>query len=377
MNPFHVFKYSALTIFVLLFCAILFRSGLKYSKRNTSFQKTTVNEEKLLYPSVSICKKYTFDDYIDEDLINPTVTLSQKQNLIRNNSWLRSRALFFLGHAGMLGLTYPCLTTMGGTDSAKLCSFPSPKDFSSPCDRDQTEQKVCYTRMTESGKKYWSKRGELKWGYCPKGCHGERANWSSPYNLAGREELWEGGLFDLRSWDVGICHTYHPPQPSDTELTSRLVLLLGSVADPASHWLDSFQVFLHEKGQFWPREDLFPMLSVLNGREMEASFKISKTRGLGLRQPCTMTKEYSLTSCMMDYFLKQTGCLFQEETNTLSCPSSEDVSKYFHTLAWAKTASVDELYQRTNCLPKCSYTEYRVRTGPLTSQNLALDFLQC
>ena len=367
MNPFQVFKYSALTIFLLLFCVILFQSGIKYSKRNTSFQKTTVNKEKLLYPSVSICKKYTFDNYIDEELLNSTFTLSEKQELIRNNSWLRSRAIFFLGHAGMLGLSYPCLTTVGGTDSAKLCSFPSPHYFTSPCDRDQTNKKICYTRMLHNGSRYVSERGEWKWGYCPKGCHGEKANWSSPYNLAGREEMWEGGLFDLRSWDVGICHTYHPPQLSDLAPTSRLVLLLGSVADTASNWLDSFQVYLHEKGQFWPREDLFPMLSVLNGTEMEASFKISKVRGLGLRQPCTMTEEYSLTSCIMDYLFQQTGCLFRARTNTLSCNRSEDVSRYFNSLVWAKTASVGELYHTTNCLPKCSYTEYQVRMGLLNS----------
>ena len=364
MNPFQVFKCLVLTILVLLLCVTLFRSGLKYSKRNTSFQKTTINQETILYPSVSICRKYTFDNYIDEDLLNPTVTLSKKQDLIRNNSWLRERAIFFLGHSGMLGLTYPCLTTMGGTDSAKLCSFPSPNYFSSPCDFDQSQKKVCYTRMTDNGTKYFSKRGEQKWGYCPKDCHGEKANWSSPFNLASRDNMWEGGLFDLRSWDVGICHTYNPPEPSDADLTSRLALLLGSVTSPGSYWLDSFQVYLHEKGQFWPRADLFPMLSVLNGTEMEASFKISKVRGLGLRQPCTMAdEEYSLTSCIMDYVLQQTGCLFQVQANTLTCNRSEDVSKYFHTLVWAKTASVDELYQRTKCLPKCSCTEYQVRKG--------------
>ena len=31
------------------------------------------------------------------------------------------------------------------------------------------------------------------------------------------------------------------------------------------------------------------------------------------------------------------------------------------TLIWAKTASVAELYQKTICLPKCSFTEYQVK----------------
>ena len=78
---------------------------------------------------------------------------------------------------------------------------------------------------------------------------------------------------------------------------------------------------------------------------------------------CTMAEEYSITSCIMDYVFQQTGCLFQAQTNTLTCKRSEDVSKYFHTLVWAKTASVDELYQKTNCLPKCSWAEYQVRKG--------------
>ena len=361
MNPFQVFKYSVLVILVVLFCTILFQSGLKYRKKITSYQKTSVNEDKLLYPSVSICKKYTFDNYIDEELLNHTFSMSEKQDLIQQNAWLRERAVIFLGHANMLGMTYPCLTTLGGTDAGKLCSFPSPDYFSNPCDFDQTQKKVCYTRMQDNGDKYWSESGEEKWGFCPKGCNGEIANQSSPFNLASKEELWEGDLFDLRSWDVGICHTYNPPEPSDTDLTSRLVLLLGSVDDPGSTWLDSFQVYLHEKGQFWPRADLVPMLSVLNGTEIEASFNVRNVKGLGYQQPCTMEKDYNLTSCIMAHVFRETGCNFKAETNTMSCPRSEDVSNYFNTLVWAKTASVAELYQKTNCLPKCSFTEYQVK----------------
>ena len=361
MNPFQVFKYSVLVILVVLFCTILFQSGLKYRKKITSYQKTSINEDKLLYPSVSICKKYTFDDYIDEELLNHTFSMSEKQDLIKKNAWLRERAIIFVGHASMLGMTYPCLTTLGGTDAGKLCSFPSPDYFSNPCDFDQTQKKVCFTRMQDNGEKYYSKRGELKWGFCPKGCNGEIANQTSPYNLASKEELWEGDLFDLRSWGVGICHTYNPPEPSDTDLTSRLVLLLGSVNDPGSTWLDSFQVYLHERGQFWPRADLVPMLSVLNGTEMEANFRVGKVKGLGHQQPCTMEKDYSLTSCIMTHVFRETGCSFRAETNTMSCARSEDVPNYFNTLVWAKTASVAELYQKTNCLPKCSFTEYQVK----------------
>ena len=99
MNPFQVFKYSVLVILVVLFCTILFQSGLKYRKKITSYQKTSVNEDKLLYPSVSICKKYTFDDYIDEELLNRTFSMSEKQDLIQQNSWLRERVIIFLCHA--------------------------------------------------------------------------------------------------------------------------------------------------------------------------------------------------------------------------------------------------------------------------------------
>ena len=59
--------------------------------------------------------------------------------------------------------------------------------------------------------------------------------------------------------------------------------------------------------------------------------------------------------------LRETRCSFNAETNILNCERSEDVSNYFNTLVWAKTVSVAELHLRTNCLPKCSYTEYQVQ----------------
>ena len=76
---------------------------------------------------------------------------------------------------------------------------------------------------------------------------------------------------------------------------------------------------------------------------------------------CTMEDNYSLTSCIMGYVLRETGCSFNAETNILNCERSEDVSNYFNTLVWAKTVSLAELHLRTNCLPKCSYTEYQVQ----------------
>ena len=50
----------------------------------------------LLYPSISFCKKWTFDDYIDEQILDENATFSDIRDLIASEVWDRKRVIYFL-----------------------------------------------------------------------------------------------------------------------------------------------------------------------------------------------------------------------------------------------------------------------------------------
>ena len=82
--------------------------------------------EELLYPSISICKKYTFADKRTMwRLINDTgLSLMEKKEMALRDIWDRMKVFHFVTHPGMLNMTFPCITTNDGTDPGRLCSFP-------------------------------------------------------------------------------------------------------------------------------------------------------------------------------------------------------------------------------------------------------------
>ena len=67
---------------------------------------------------------------------------------------------YFFSHPGMLGLTFPCTTGLGGTDPGKPCTFSeeSNYDYNSDvsvldhCYTMETPTPACYTRArTDQG----------------------------------------------------------------------------------------------------------------------------------------------------------------------------------------------------------------------------------
>ena len=71
-------------------------STSKYLKYKTSFQRTTRHEELVLYPSISFCKKWTYDNYIDEQILNENVTFANVRELVVSEVWERRRVIYFL-----------------------------------------------------------------------------------------------------------------------------------------------------------------------------------------------------------------------------------------------------------------------------------------
>ena len=131
----------------------------------TSFYNTIKEEDTVLYPPFTVCKKYTFDNYLDYMFENKDINLTEIKELIIANSWDIEEVVYFFTHANMLGLTFPC-TTYGGTDPGKPCMFPY-KDyyyddddsydyedfFQYACINMETTSPGCYTRLTENHSK--------------------------------------------------------------------------------------------------------------------------------------------------------------------------------------------------------------------------------
>ena len=60
---------------------------MKYTSSKTNFFTTTLEEETVLYPSVSVCKKYTFDYYLDNLFDEDSINLTEVKKLVIENSW--------------------------------------------------------------------------------------------------------------------------------------------------------------------------------------------------------------------------------------------------------------------------------------------------
>ena len=330
-----------------MFFWIVTLSLLKYGQFKTAFQKKTFKVDEILYPSISFCRKWTFDYYIDDFLVDPNNSLSDKQDRVSSISW--RNPFYFLSHPGMLGLTFPCATTLGGTDPAKLCDF-SCEPYN--CSTEGSQRAYCYTRVREDCD--WDYESvEEDWGYCSDNCRGEVPEPRSPYNLATREDIWTSSFYDLRTWDAGLCYTYDPPSKSRTDLTARLIALIGN--KNYSNSVTSFDIYLHDRGQFWPRAGLeVTKLSLSKGVEVEGSFGVSHVQPLGMEGACSTSTTYSLTSCLSSYVHQTTGCSFTN--SSLSCTSQEALHTYYHLLVTMKTMSMEELHTSTGCPPLCHYT---------------------
>ena len=114
----NVFIIITLSLFI---CQCLM-SFLQYMGGKTDFNEATVDGEDILYPSISVCKKYTFDKQTTEQLINDkTISLEVKKNVAMNKTWSRDRLFYFMSHPTMMNLSFPCTTNDDGTDPGKPC----------------------------------------------------------------------------------------------------------------------------------------------------------------------------------------------------------------------------------------------------------------
>ena len=155
------------------------------------------------------------------------------------------------------------------------------------------------------------------WGYCSEDCNGEIPSKESEYNLASEKysSLWEEDLYSLEEYGAGRCHTYNPDDVSLTGFKGVLLTYLGKFGDTLSkNELYGFQIFLHEKGQFWPgleteRIGMSEIISLDSKKALTGSFTFTETTSLHRPEsPCATDTDYSYRVCMLEYVARHTGC---------------------------------------------------------------------
>ena len=203
-----------------------------------------------MYPSISICKKYSFDltylnfaDYEQEDVSTFVWWLNESTVGIEDQ-------FYFFTLPGVKNLTFPCTTTPGGMTPGRPCVFPIYWDGlrRETCWKMETPGPACVTKTERGGHVY----NLDNFGYCHANCLGEMPGPSSPFNLAAlkHHQLWYSYFYDLSSFENGFCHTFNPPQKSVPGLENRMYFMIKNL----SAYLGAYDIFLHENGQFWPRQ---------------------------------------------------------------------------------------------------------------------------
>ena len=96
----------------------------------------------ILYPSVTVCKEYLFDDYNENETLN--LEGEPLLEFLHDHTWGRDQLFYFMTQAEMLNQSFPCTTKEGGSDPGKPCSFPyynSEGGLTTDC-----HLEYCYTR---------------------------------------------------------------------------------------------------------------------------------------------------------------------------------------------------------------------------------------
>ena len=233
--------------------------------------KKKQEEEFLLYPSISVCKKYSIEQ---ENLFVANISgvgnetdisrvVGSIENQYKEGLGLEKQ-IFFFTQPGAMNMTYPCTTTHGGSSPGRPCIFPiyltmqNKTTMYSGCingDIMEIPYSGCFTKVSKNNSINIQKEIDQSWGYCPKLCEGQTISPQSPFNLAIRsnENLWTSKFYDFSVWEYGFCHTYDPPGKSDPDYLNRIYFMIANNPDYLNQ---NYKIFIHERGQFWPRYNM-------------------------------------------------------------------------------------------------------------------------
>ena len=197
---------------------------------------------------------------------------------INKYSYDVEKTFYFFTHPGIMNRTFPCTTQLGGRTPGRPCIFPVKYQNGASYDKCflmDTPNPACLTKLIGNSTQDEEQPNYDMFGYCHPSCAGEMPAPESPYNLARGSitDVWQSYFYDLSSYDNGHCHTYSPPARTPPGSTSRLYFMLARL----DSGYQDYDIFLHERDQFWPRSDMFSFgqsepVSLPAGTELEAVF---------------------------------------------------------------------------------------------------------
>ena len=141
----YLFDTFFLIILFSLFLWQTFDATMKYLNRSISTSISSVDDGKILFPSVTVCKKY-FNGLEEEEIRNMSLSMEDKLARLHVQVWNRSEVFHFVSHPDMFNLSFP-RTTLASTDTTpgKPCTFP----FISPLwgvENTRCDKGYCITR---------------------------------------------------------------------------------------------------------------------------------------------------------------------------------------------------------------------------------------
>ena len=124
MEKKYMFKFCFILVLFSLFLWQTIAATLKYLERKTITSTYNTDEGTILFPSITVCKKYSVVLY-ESDIRNMSMKIEKKIWNLYKNTWKKDEVFYFFSHPTMFNLSFPCTTMKGtGTSSGKPCSFP-------------------------------------------------------------------------------------------------------------------------------------------------------------------------------------------------------------------------------------------------------------
>ena len=236
-----------------------------------------------------------------------------------------------------------------------------------------TSKPGCYTKVYGNNTVNSYLGQDVSWGYCPSTCKGETPTPSSPYNLAKSKykNLWKSDLYDLSLYSNSYCHTYDPPMTSKPDLLSRIYFSTQRPPNPELTYITSHDIFIHQKGQFWPRADMLSFgqpdpvtITSESGNidELELLFSVKDISKISTnKKPCNEDNEYSLTSCLREYAFRKSKCkidLLGKVKDKKNICNKDGFKLYIETLDFMKQEDISKVMKVSGCHPKCKTVQY-------------------
>ena len=92
---------------------------------------------------------------------------------------------------------------------------------------------------------------------------------------------------------------------------------------------ENFIIYIHEKGQFWPRGEFYP-ISILPNEYKVLRFKLKKESSKKENNNCNDNKMFSFTSCVYNFIKNEVGCslkLFDKQDSFPKCLKKSQLLK--------------------------------------------------